>query len=135
MEPSRVIRILECVANGIDPHNGQKLEGVFATPDVIRALFTAANIIKRIPDERESRRGKLVGAGTRWATEEDVSLTTEYDEGMSISEIAAKHMRTETAITLRLIKLGRLPAPHVGAVTLPKSSPPIFVPQAGSRSG
>ena len=135
MERTRVIRILECVANGIDPHTGQILAVVFATPDVIRALFTAVDIIKRVADDLESRREKLAGAGTRWSAEEDVALTAEYDAGMSMSEIAAKHMRTHTAITLRLIKLGRLPSPDVEGVTLPKTSPPGFVPRLGSRSG
>lgn len=135
MERTQVIRVLECVANGINPQTGDALDGVFATPVVIRALFTAVEMIKTTAEEQQSRRKIVGGAGTRWSSEEDVALTIEYDEGMSILDIASKHSRTPTAITMRLIKLGRVPAPDGIAASVQTSAGFLISQEPGLADG
>jgi hypothetical protein len=104
MEQSQVITILESLANGIDPITGATCNDVFATPDVVRALSTAADQLKNKHHP---------AAGARWTDEEDAALCREFDTAMSVPDIAKLHGRTNSAITLRLVKLGRIDADTV----------------------
>ena len=65
----------------------------------IAALRMAASALKK-------PRG--AAAGTRWDDAEDARLGSEFDSGMSVMEMATAHGRSKTAITLRLVKLGRI---------------------------
>ena len=80
---------------------------VFATPDVIRALFIAAGQLKGEPPTAP-RKSQPAAAGARWTDEEDAVVCGEYDQGVTLSEIAVRHGRTKGAITSRLVKLGRI---------------------------
>ncbi|HEX6094965.1 MAG TPA: hypothetical protein VF432_01475 [Thermoanaerobaculia bacterium] len=87
MERDQVISILDSLAEG--------------QPEfVVEALTTAKNALKN--HERPA------AAGARWTPEEDAILACEFDGGMSVREIARKHGRTSGAITIRLVKLGKL---------------------------
>ncbi|HWW62621.1 MAG TPA: hypothetical protein VN181_14705 [Thermoanaerobaculia bacterium] len=87
MEQTRVVTILESLANGAG-----------ATPEVVNALRVAVAAVKQKP----------AAAGARWTNEEDAQLCSEYDGGAPVAEIAPLHNRSKTAITLRLVKLGRI---------------------------
>src|SRR6187549_538298 len=65
----------------------------------IAALRVAARALKK-------PRG--AAAGTRWDDAEDERLAREFDSGMSVLEMATVHGRSKSAITLRLVKLGRI---------------------------
>lgn len=101
MEQSQVVTILESLASGIDPITGTACNSVFTAPDVIVALSMAADQLKRRSHP---------AAGARWTVDEDAVLCREFDEGVPVAEIAKRHGRTASAITLRLVKLGRIDA-------------------------
>jgi hypothetical protein len=48
--------------------------------------------------------------GKSWTVEEDGTLTSEYDSGLTIGEMARRHQRTQSSIRLRLEKLGKIEA-------------------------
>ena len=56
-------------------------------------------------------------AGKFWSPREDNVLCARYDTGASIFDLASKHGRTQGAITIRLVKLGKL---QEGSPTGPK---------------
>lgn len=105
MDRNQVITVLECLANGIDPASGARIPlEAFHSGDAVRALFTATNLLKA-PAERVT---KSPSAGSPWSAEEDERLTREFDSGMTLAQIALAHGRSSSAISLRLVKLGRL---------------------------
>ena len=106
-----VVSILESLANGIDPATDTEIpDSTFRSPEVIRALFTAAAMLQRRPDDAALSRSRPAAAGRRWTDEEDADLCNEYDAGLTFSAIAQKHTRTTGAIMSRLVKLGRIDA-------------------------
>jgi hypothetical protein len=59
--------------------------------------------------DRERRRERLpANFGKPWTVEEDATLTAEFDAGATLSDIARKHLRTQSSIRLRLEKLGKI---------------------------
>ena len=115
MERSQVITVLESLASGVDPTTGVVSHEVFAAPNVIRALFVAADLLKRMPAPAATgtQKQQPPAAGARWTADEDAVLAREFDQGTSIAEIASRHSRTRGAITSRLVKLGRIDASSV----------------------
>src|SRR5687768_37656 len=106
MQIEQVISILDSVAAGVDPKSGQPIpHDLFQSPDVIRALFTAANALRT---NESSGRPRPQAAGARWTDEEDALLSNEFDGGVPIAEIARLHSRTPGAINSRLVKLGKV---------------------------
>lgn len=87
MERDQVISILESLVEG--------------QPElVVEALTIAKNALRK--KERPAT------AGARWTPEEDAALACEFDGGLAVAEIARKHGRTSGAITIRLVKLGKV---------------------------
>ena len=121
MELERVVFIVEALAAGIDPTNGREIpSGVFQTPEVIRALFIAANALRSggpggggSASAPALRGARPAAAGVRWTDEEDGVLSREFDEGVTLSDLARRHNRTTGAITARLVKLGKVDAESV----------------------
>ena len=59
--------------------------------------------------EREKKRERLpANFGKPWSESEDRTLTSEFDVGLTLGEIARKHARTQSSIRLRLEKLGKI---------------------------
>ena len=89
----------------IDPTTGEILEeDHFINDRVVQAVLMSA---KKAITKRQERLGKRKeAAGARWTIEEDEQLAREYEEGLSIDEIADIHKRTPFAIDTRLRKLG-----------------------------
>jgi hypothetical protein len=90
MEIEQVITTLEQMSTAAAEHMERE------------ALLTAVRTL------RNGSRAAPRAAGTRWSDDEDAQLCREFDEGMNVAEIATQHGRTRTAISLRLVKLGRL---------------------------
>jgi len=113
MERSQVITIVDSLANGMDPATGARIpHDVFHTGDVVRALFSAVELLKQEP-AREAGTSRPPSAGVKWTDEEDALLCHEFDGGTAIRDIAQQHGRTPGAITSRLVKLGRIDADAV----------------------
>jgi hypothetical protein len=113
MERQEVIHTLESLANGVDPQSGAAIaHDVFESPSTVRALFTAATLLKNndSPPEKAPRPAttRFAAAGSPWTAEEEARLASEFDSGDSIAQIALRHGRSSGAISLRLVKLGRL---------------------------
>lgn len=87
MQRDEVISILESLAHG-------------QPAMVMEALTTATNLLRK--------NTRPESAGRRWSDEEDALLCREFDEGRPVAELAQQHGRSRAAITLRLVKLGRL---------------------------
>ena len=97
MNRDEIITVLETLANGAG-------EDVLRQPGTVQALVAASSML---------RRRAAASAGTRWTEEEDARLCSEHDAGMSVAQMALAHGRSSSAITLRLVKLGRVDAAAV----------------------
>lgn len=101
--------IIDSLSRGTDPETGEILieESVFYQPEVIRALCIAGKAIDKLI-QRELREKMLPSnAGASWTEKEDRALAAAFDHGISVTELAAIHDRTEGAIRSRLLRLGR----------------------------
>lgn len=110
MSPLDAKKIIDALANGVDPETGEILpaQSTFNNPQVIRALFVALKALDGAA-RRAERNSSLPGnAGRSWQETEDKDLLASFDAGVPIKEIAAKHGRTQGAIAARLVRLGRI---------------------------
>mgnify|MGYP001764412718 FL=1 len=110
MDDVKAAEILKSLAAGMDPAGGHPLTSIapLQSPDVVRALFLAADSLEmRV---RQSRRQSTLprNAGKPWVAEEDQRLLAEFDSGTRVDELAARHERTRAGIEARLVKHGRL---------------------------
>lgn len=110
MSPHEAKKIIDALANGIDPETGEILhkQSTLNRPHVIRALFVALKALESA-EKRANRDSSLPeNVGRSWSEAEDKELLVIFDVGTPIKEIAAKHGRTQGAITSRLFRLGRM---------------------------
>ncbi len=120
MDEIRAAEILRSLAAGMDPAAGQPLTSLAAlqSPDVVRALFLAADSLEmRL---RQSRRQSTLprNAGKPWSSAEDERLLACFDAGIKVDELATKHERTRAGIEARLVKHGRLEADQAPAARI-----------------
>ncbi|MBK6637275.1 MAG: hypothetical protein IPH08_16790 [Rhodocyclaceae bacterium] len=110
MSPLEAKKIIDALANGIDPETGEILlsQSTFNSPQVIRALFVAASALERAARRADRDNSLPNNAGRSWSEEEDKQLLVIFDSGTPVKEIAARHGRTLGAITSRLVRLGRI---------------------------
>ncbi|MFN0038669.1 MAG: hypothetical protein ACKVP2_04070 [Burkholderiales bacterium] len=127
MEAARSVEILKSLADGIDPGSGKPFaaDNAYQHPDTLRALFVAIRTLEQhspqVPSQqvaapekpRSDKPGKPAPgkAGQPWSEEEDARLSTAYDSGRSIEELAQTHQRSKWAIEARLARMGKIPAP------------------------
>ena len=110
MESSDAMKIIQALAEGVDPTTGEVFpeDSPYNDPRVIRALFQALKALERFK-ERERRAGELPSnAGKPWGDEEEQLLMKEFDAHVPLPEIAAKHQRTQGSIASRLVRLGKI---------------------------
>lgn len=109
--------ILQMLLNGIDPVTGEIFpdDHVCNEPDVIRAFHHAITALgKECIQNQQDDKGKTdkskdpstENAGKPWTSEDDGNLIEMYEDGVSITKIAAHYKRTRGAIRSRLVKLG-----------------------------
>ncbi len=108
MDHDKAITILRTLAEGIDPHSGEHFppDSAYQHPDVVRALYTAAEGLKSKTTARA--RPAPTNAGKPWSTEEDALLLAGFAAGHGIDALAAKHGRSRMGIEARLAKYGKL---------------------------
>lgn len=109
------IRIVELLANGVNPQTGEvfPMDSPYQDTQSIRALFTALRALERQRATKKRRQSLPLNAGNPWTSDEEQRLVSKFDAGTPIEDLARLHGRTPVAITSRLEKLGRI-----------KSSPP-----------
>ncbi len=110
MSPLEAKKIIDALANGVDPETGEILpaQSTFNNPQVIRALFAALKALDSAAKRAERDRSLPSNAGRSWPETEDKELLAIFDAGTPVKEIAEKHGRTQGAIVSRLVRLGRI---------------------------
>ncbi|HET7453556.1 MAG TPA: hypothetical protein VFL12_12485 [Thermoanaerobaculia bacterium] len=107
------LTIVRALAEGFDPRTGEEFagEGPWSNPDVIRALFLAAQALERANrrDAGKAQANLPPAAGKPWTPEEDARLTSEFQTTKDFRTIAEMHQRTVGAVSARLVRLGLLP--------------------------
>ncbi len=112
MQLESALPIVRALADGVNPVTGEAYpeHSPYSEPRTLRALYSAVDLMQK-EVEREKRRERLpANFGKPWTESEDRTLTTEFDAGMPLAEIARKHERTHSSIRLRLEKLGKIEA-------------------------
>lgn len=109
MDNQQALRVINLLADGIDPHTGEVLpeSSPYQHPDTVRALYKAVKALEQQQRTSEKRRSLPENAGNPWPPEEEQVLLSDFDSGVSVKELAKKHQRTEGAIRSRLEKLGK----------------------------
>lgn len=110
MQNSEALRIIQALADGVDPTTGEVLEenSPFQNPQIVRALFAAADALeRRVGAENRSRR-LPENAGAPWTKQDDEGLARDFDAGFSIPDLAMKLKRTRGSVRTRLERLGKV---------------------------
>ncbi len=110
METSEALKIIKALADGINPFTGEVIpdDSPYQNPQMVRALFKAVSALESREKSEQRRRYLPKNAGNPWYDEEESKLISEFDSGLSISDIAKKHKRTKGSIRSRLEKLGKI---------------------------
>jgi hypothetical protein len=112
METAEALRIIGALADGVNPHTGEVFppDSPYQNPQTIRAFFAAKSALERV--QRIERRKKALPerAGQPWDEDESALLIKEFEQGISVKELAIKHKRTRRAIISQLLKMGRNPS-------------------------
>jgi hypothetical protein len=112
MEDIKAAEILKYLASGVSPTGDAPLPEVPAlqSPDVVRALFLAADSLEARARLARRSAGLPRNAGKTWTAEDDEKLLAGFDGGATVEALAAAHERTRAGIEARLVKHGRLDA-------------------------
>jgi hypothetical protein len=112
-EAKAELEILRELAAGRNPMTGESLpdDSCYQSAKVLRALLSAIKVLEKAPRQRALPQK----AGQAWSAEEDVECGKCFEQGMTISEMALKHKRTEGAIRSRLEKLGKIAPSYIAA--------------------
>lgn len=126
MEKAAALKILQQLADGVDPHTGRSFgaDSPYQHPDTVRALFLALRELGGVNAEAAAAPVQLPvksraaanpnapsNAGKPWSDEEDRALAAAFDAGKKILELATGHGRSRFAIEARLAKLGKIEPP------------------------
>lgn len=107
MQVDQAIRVLESLAQGVDPDTGEVFppESPYQRPDTVRALHAALGALRRSRRARVRPDGPS-RAGQPWTAEEEGRLAEAFSAGASVLDLARAHDRTASAIHNRLVTLG-----------------------------
>ena len=122
MEKADALKIIQQLADGIDPHTGQVFgaDSPYQHPDTVRALFMALRALDAPPAPAPAAARQRAAAtnenapsnsGKPWSDDEDKALAAAFDAGRKILELATAHQRSRFAIEVRLAKLGKIEPP------------------------
>lgn len=132
MDDSKAHGIIATLAKGLDPISGRAFpsDSPYQAPDIVRALFVAAQALDAKLHTRGRGKGELpANAGKPWNDEEDRRLLLQFDAGQTIQDLARAHGRTVAGIQARLERHGRVQpagsqergAPQTAGRTLPSA--------------
>ena len=124
MEINEAKKIVETLANGIDPTTGEVLpqESPYNDPSVIRALFTVLGSKKTVKKSKQTDdqkqqgnidNGKPKNAGLPWTKELKAEVASKYLDGSSYDELAEYFERTRGAVISELTKQGLIESGEV----------------------
>lgn len=98
--------------------NGSAVSNVLQAPDIVRALFLAADALEARARQQRRQTALPRNAGKTWSQDEDARLLQAYDGGATVEALAAAHERTRAGIEARLVKHGRLEAAQAPAARI-----------------
>ena len=103
MDIIRAKEIISTLADGIDPITGELLpaEHICNNPEVVRAFYT---ILQH--DNVTKQKKTYENAGKKWTKEDDALLKQLFEQGVKVSELQKKFVRSRGSIQSRLAKLG-----------------------------
>lgn len=112
MDQAQALALVKSLANGVDPESGEVFpaESAYQRPQVVRALYTAAEALERAAQVERRKSALPAKTGEPWTEDEDRKLLASFDAGHALQELAAAHQRTQTGVRARLVKYGRLAA-------------------------
>ena len=110
MLPTEARRIVEALAQGLDPETGeiQSQDSLLQRPVVIRALFCACQALSAVERKKKQADPQSSNAGSAWTEEEDRRLLDAFDKGAAVDQLAHTHGRSKGGIASHLIRLGRI---------------------------
>ena len=108
MEREAALKILQQLANGVDPHTGEvfRADSPYQHPQTVRALYLALEAMQQ-PVQRKAK-SLPDNAGKPWSPEDDQTLGAGFDAGKDPKQLAVEHKRTEWAVKTRLAKMGKI---------------------------
>ena len=113
MSPIEAQRVIDALANGVDPGTGELLpgDGPLGSASVVRALFVASKALTESSRRTLLEANRPGKAGKPWSPEEDAQLLQAFDGGQEVRELANRHERSAGGIRSRLVHLGRIQEP------------------------
>lgn len=111
MSPTEARRIIEALAQGVDPETGAEVlpqDSLLQRPAVIRALFCASQALTTAERKKKPADAASGNAGSAWTEEEDRRLLDAFDQGSTVDQLAHAHGRSKGGIASRLVRLGRI---------------------------
>jgi len=111
MNPEQALPILKALADGINPTTGEAYpeDSLYCEPRVVRALFTAVDIVQREVDKNRRKERQPANFGKPWDEIEEQFLRNGYGAGRKpIPELAAALQRSQSSIRLKLEKMGMI---------------------------
>jgi hypothetical protein len=112
MKEQRAREILQALVQGVDPFSGEELPPgtVLQNVEILRALLTGVAALEQMAIRAQRRAQLPDNVGRSWSEEEEKELTTAFQRGDTIPDIAIRHGRTLRAIEARLERLGLITA-------------------------
>ncbi len=110
MDEVTALRLIDTLANGVNPASGEVLaaDNPCQQPEVLRALWLASRALQE-QRLRNLRQNNLpANVGKPWSEDENNALIAEFHSGRALTDIASLHQRTQAGIQARLEKLGLL---------------------------
>jgi len=103
----RVLRILESLAQGIDPYTSEVLSETspFNNVETVRALYRAIDVIKWQMEQKPDPADLPKNAGKPWPKDKLEELHEGFRQGKSIDELAEQYQRTRGSIEAQLLRL------------------------------
>jgi len=110
MDADRAIEIVKSLADGVDPHTGERFPSTssYQNADTVRALYMALDGLDRVKRSKAKQTDGPPKAGKPWTPEEEQRVLDQFDAKVDVSQISQELERTEGAIWARLEKLGRI---------------------------
>jgi len=110
MNPEQALPILKALADGINPTTGEAYpeDSLYCEPRVVRALFTAVDIVQREVDKNRRKERLPANFGKPWDEVEEQFLLTAFKAAKPIVEMAGALQRSQSAIRLKLEKMGMI---------------------------
>ena len=108
MELKQAKKILELLADGINPATGEPLEEYDSCNqvDVVRALHIVLRHCNA-PNEN-TKKAPAENAGKPWTAEDDEILCRMFDTGCSTQDMCNHFQRSSGGIAARLVRIGKI---------------------------